>query len=142
EGTGHIYVVEIETRVVQQLTEGTSENILPIWSHDGRFIYFSSNRTGRHEIWRVPFGGGDATQVTRFGGFASMESTNGQVIYYTRNPSQAGLWRVPFDGGEESLALAALRPVFWGSWTVVDSGILFLDTPPDGPPPCSVKLFD
>ena len=27
---------------------------LPSWSRDGRFVYFSSNRSGRFEVWRVP----------------------------------------------------------------------------------------
>src|SRR2546422_4241172 len=41
-------------------------NNVPTWSRDGKWIYFSSNRTGSWQIWKVPSVGGSAIQVTRW----------------------------------------------------------------------------
>ena len=36
------------------------------WSHDGKWIYFASDRGGgqTEQIWKVPAGGGEPIQVT------------------------------------------------------------------------------
>jgi serine/threonine protein kinase len=37
-----------------QITSGGSTNWNPAWSGDGRFLYFTSDRSGSMNIWRVP----------------------------------------------------------------------------------------
>ena len=37
----------------------------PTWSPDGRFIAYSSDKSGNFDIWVQPVGGGDAVQVTK-----------------------------------------------------------------------------
>lgn len=37
-----------------QITSGGASNWNPAWSADGRFIYFSSDRSGTMNIWRIP----------------------------------------------------------------------------------------
>jgi Tol biopolymer transport system component len=76
--------------------------IIPSWSHDGRWIYFSSLTTGRHEIWKVPGSGGKAVQVTRAGGYTAFESPDGQHLYYTRSAGKSKLCRSGLDGSEET----------------------------------------
>ncbi len=50
EGT-HIWILDIETSTSQRLTfEGT--NIYPVWSPDGEWVYFDSNRGGDRDIWK------------------------------------------------------------------------------------------
>ena len=60
-----------------------SVNIAPRWSHDGRWVYYCSNRTGRLEIWRVRSEGGVSEQVTREGGFEIQESRDGKFLYFS-----------------------------------------------------------
>ena len=90
EGNGHIYVVTLKTGQVRRLTKGASENVVPSWSKDGRSVYFSSNRTGQHHVWKMPTDGGEAVQVTRSGGFAPIESPDGQWVYYRKGQNRAG----------------------------------------------------
>ncbi|HXS93901.1 MAG TPA: hypothetical protein VN736_04800 [Candidatus Limnocylindrales bacterium] len=56
---------------------------MPSWSHDGRWVYFASDRGGRQSrIWRVPFEGGPAVQVTKDVASMPQESPYGKLLYY------------------------------------------------------------
>ena len=50
EGT-QIWVFDVDRGAVQRLTT-VGRNTAPIWSHDGRFIYFASDRDGSTDVWR------------------------------------------------------------------------------------------
>jgi Tol biopolymer transport system component len=79
--------------------------MMPSWSHDGRWIYFSSTVTGRQEIWKIPSAGGKAVQVTRNGGFVAFESPDGKALFYTKIDQNAKLWRSAADGSGETVVL-------------------------------------
>ncbi len=126
EGHSDIFVIDVERRLPRRLTTDTANDVVPSWSNDGRWIYFSSNRTGRRQVWKAPAEGGPAVQVTQNGGFAAFESPDGQFVYYAKF-TEPGIWRVPVEGGEETLVLDLLQPGFWGYWAVVEEGIYFLN---------------
>jgi Tol biopolymer transport system component len=89
----------------RRLTTESSEDIVPDWSPDGKWIYFSSNRTGRMELWRMPSTGGTTEQITREGGFNPHLSVDGSFVVYLRARDAGELRRCPADGGkEESIA--------------------------------------
>ena len=112
----------------RRITTETSNDVVPSWSRNGRFVYFASNRTGtRPEIWKAPVAGGEAQQVTKQGGFAAFESPDGKYLYYAKL-DVAGLWRIPVEGGQESLVLDQLKPRQWGYWAVTDDGIYFINS--------------
>jgi len=77
-------VIRAEGGQSRRLTYGPVLNAIGRFSHDGKWIYFASVRTGRNEVWKVPFAGGDAMQVTKNGGWFSMESPDGKFLYYTK----------------------------------------------------------
>src|SRR5215470_4788294 len=52
-------------RKLYQLTFDSGLESEPSWSPDGRFISYSSDRSGNFDIWVQPVSGGDAVQVTR-----------------------------------------------------------------------------
>lgn len=101
---GHtdIWTIDSTGSGLRQITRDLAEDILPSFSHQGDFIYFSSNRTGRFEIWRTLASGGPDEQVTRNGGSFSRESWDGRILYY-----KAGEWNDdrlvgrPTAGGQE-----------------------------------------
>ncbi|MGC2719137.1 MAG: protein kinase, partial [Candidatus Acidiferrales bacterium] len=74
----------------------TSENVSalrPTWSHDGRWIYYlttATDRLGEGQTWRVPAGGGTATQMTQTGSSYALESPDGKWLYFV---SAAGALR-------------------------------------------------
>ncbi len=52
---------DLETR---QLTDNEALEANPVYSPDGQWIVFESDRTGNHELWRLPVAGGPAEQLT------------------------------------------------------------------------------
>ena len=77
-GGWDIWIVEAKWGLPAAVDTWSWDNILPSWSRDGSSIYFTSKRSGRFEIWRVPAHGGMEEQITRNGGYLAFESTMGR----------------------------------------------------------------
>jgi len=91
------------------VTNTPAENNVPSWSRDGNWIYFSSDRTGSWQIWKVPPQGGTEVQVTQEGGFGAFESPNGKLLYIIRSDNgHVGLWKMPIEGGHETQLVPGL----------------------------------
>ena len=52
-------------RALTRLTFDAGLQGEPTWSPDGRFIAYSSDKSGNFDIWVQPVGDGDAVQVTK-----------------------------------------------------------------------------
>ncbi|MCP4633189.1 MAG: hypothetical protein GY855_09715 [candidate division Zixibacteria bacterium] len=59
-----IYVMPVTGGTSQQLTTNTARDAYPVWSPDGEYIAFSSDRSGNRDIWMIPAKGGIPTQLT------------------------------------------------------------------------------
>jgi Tol biopolymer transport system component len=123
---GAIFVVDVPGGTPRPLIQGASDNLVPNWSRDGKWVYFASNRSGLWQVWKVPIQGGPAVQMTFHGGFAAYPSVDGQTIYYSKfNLPNPEVWRVPVNGGIET-RLPQVHPEDWASWAPVASGIYFV----------------
>ncbi len=62
----HLFIVDVESREEQQITDGSCDDMAPVWSPDGSHIAFISGRRPDHDTrWRseayvVSSGGGEA----------------------------------------------------------------------------------
>jgi Tol biopolymer transport system component len=73
-GQEDLFVVELATGEVRQLTNDAAHDRGATWSPDGTKIYFYSQRdTGRYEIWSIHADGSNLTRVT---------STSGRSVWY------------------------------------------------------------
>ena len=118
------------------LTNAASFNAIPSWSHDGKWIYFCSDRGGTRDIWRMPAQGGEAVQVTHTGALAALESADGRLVYYTKSDEGTeGLWKAAVEGGAETLVLDAVVPN--RGFAVADDGIYFVT----GPAPFTLRFL-
>jgi Tol biopolymer transport system component len=106
-GQSQIWVIDSATNEALHLTNGPGSASCPSWSRDGKFIYFSSDRTGRGQVWKMPSAGGEAKQITRDGGWYSVEAFDGRTIYfatalYPAPNHPVAIRAVPADGGAET----------------------------------------
>ncbi|HEX6802467.1 MAG TPA: winged helix-turn-helix domain-containing protein [Terriglobales bacterium] len=136
---GAVFVVDVPGGVPRPLAQNDSDNLVPNWSRDGRWIYFASNRSGMWQVWKEPAQGGRAVQVTTHGGFAAYPSIDGQILYYSKNNlPEPEVWQVPVEGGLET-RVPQVHPESWASWGPAQKGIYFLER--DGEQP-NVMFFD
>jgi TolB protein len=66
-GTYDIYVMEIASGRIIQLTHDAGRNEHPTWSPDGRHLAFESTRSGSREIWTMLANGLEPKQLTKDG---------------------------------------------------------------------------
>jgi TolB protein len=64
DGNLDIYTLEMGTQVLTRLTERPSIDTEATWSEDGRFIFFTSDRAGAPQVYRVAARGGQAERVS------------------------------------------------------------------------------
>jgi Tol biopolymer transport system component/DNA-binding winged helix-turn-helix (wHTH) protein len=134
-----VFAIDSEGRNMHPLTEGAHESEIPIWSRDGKGVYFASNRTGRYELWKQDIASGVSSQVTQNGGFFGVESYDGRYVYYGKFFC-SGIWRMPIDGGLEERILNLPEPWYLGYWDISENGIYFYDIAATPRP--AIKYYD
>jgi Tol biopolymer transport system component/DNA-binding winged helix-turn-helix (wHTH) protein len=118
-----IFVIDSEGGQPRRVTKSDFDSVVPSFSRDGKWIYFSSNASGKWELWKLPLDGSAApVQLTHSGGFGAWESFDGKTIYYSKW-DQPGIFAIPVQGGPETLVTTELLPKLWGSWALVENGI-------------------
>ena len=123
-----IYAISANGGAPRRLTTHPAEDKWPYWSHDGKWIYFSSTRSGREEIWKMPSSGGEAVQITRNSGDIPQESADGKFLYYMKGwPEAVSVWRASVDGNQEVKILDSVHSE--GQWAVGKDGIYYFRTP-------------
>ena len=115
-GIWDVYLIGVRAGSSRRLTNSRN-GAIPSWSRDGRWVYFTSTRTGRNEIWKIHPDGSSETQVTQSGGFAGAESMDGRSFYYTVD---GVLWKMPLGGGPSAKVLSSVSGRIF---TVTSSGI-------------------
>ena len=80
-GAWDCFVIDATGGRPRRITPEPWDKHMPSFSHDGKWIYFRSDRTGAYQIWRVPLAGGAAEQITRHGGFSAYESIDGKTLF-------------------------------------------------------------
>jgi Tol biopolymer transport system component len=101
DGRVDVWVIDADGGQLRRVTPFASDESAPSWSRDGKWIYFRSDRTGRNEIWKMPFQGGEAAQVTDNGGYVAFESWDGKTLYYVKAVLTQPLFARPLGGGPE-----------------------------------------
>jgi hypothetical protein len=110
-------MVDSEGRNLHAIIADQFENFVPRWSRDGPSIYFTSNRSGKWQIWKLELASGQKTQVTDRGGISAFESYHGSTLYYAKREF-GGLFRRAVSGGPEVRVINALRVGDWGAFAV------------------------
>lgn len=107
---GHSHLDESEiwlmrdhsTHRYERLTEGGAREQWPMWSADGRSLYYVSDRTGAPNIWTRRLEGGEPRQITTFRDGRVVWpniSTDGRTIVFERN---FAVWKLDISSGQAS----------------------------------------
>ena len=117
---GDIYVVDAEGGTARQLTTNSSYDFNPIWSNDGKYIAFASDRNANFDIYTVSVNGGVAKRVTTNSAseIPLAYSPDNSMIYYSANIQKDAdnvqfptgwmreLYKVSADGGRSQQVAA------------------------------------
>ncbi len=61
---GDIYRVDVNGGVAVPLTIHEAQDMMPVWSHDGKSIAFASDRYGNFDVFVIPATGGTPNRIT------------------------------------------------------------------------------
>ena len=99
---GDIWTINGDGGEQRQLTNNSFSDVHPRMSSDGRYIFFSSNRSGSSQVWRMNVDGTNQIQLTkREGGQPVFVTPDGKWLYFESGLHQT-LWRVSTEGGDET----------------------------------------
>ena len=128
EGQWEVYVIPAAGGKPRNLTSHPAIDAFPSFSRDGKWIYFTSNRTGERSdmedagIRRGCRPGDKQRRIHR-----PLESPDGAYLYYVQTMDTPGpLWRVPASGG---VPVKVLEGVVLGNFVVLEGGIYYIDRP-------------
>jgi Tol biopolymer transport system component len=133
-----VRVVELGSKKLSWVTHDHLQDICPVWSPSGEFLYFSSYRSGGLNIWRVPVGSegsprGPLQQLTTGAGqdVEPAISSDGRRLAFSILKQNANLWRLPVSPdsgrptGPPEKVLASTREDSRGAWSADARKIAF-----------------
>ena len=62
-GNRDIWILDLKRMTQTQLTDGPTEDMLPVWSSDGQRIFFASRRTGNFDVYSQAADGASSAKV-------------------------------------------------------------------------------
>ena len=140
-GRTDIWVISADGGTPRRVTTDPGDENAPVWSRDGKRIYFLSDRDGTaqrgpRDTWQVASEGGSSTRVTEGGSSPLvLESVDGKTLLYQgrvayefpdgtsyRTFGDSPLLAVPIAGGTPREVVPCVKFL---SWTVAESGVYY-----------------
>ncbi len=117
---GDIYKIDAKGGTASLLTISDAHDFMPVWSPDGKWIAFASDRNGNFDVYIMPSEGGVAKRLTYYsaGDFPTSFTPDGSAVLFTSSrmdnvknvmfPTGAlpELYSVPVKGGKETQVLS------------------------------------
>ena len=134
----NIRTVDLDGRKMTWITNDLNNNLNPVWSIGNDHIYFSSDRGGGYNIWRVAISrsgepSGQPQQITTGAGqdIELALSPDGKRLSFSVLKQNADLWRLPVSPvngkptGDPENVISTTREDSRGSWSPDGSKIAF-----------------
>jgi Tol biopolymer transport system component/DNA-binding winged helix-turn-helix (wHTH) protein len=116
-GVWKVWVIDADGGTPQPITNIKSEQVVPSWSRDGRWINFAAGEWDPYSfaIWRVPSSGGPAQRMTSDGtGRFASETADGTRLVYQAADADSALMIVPVGGGSSRQLVPCARNAAFG----------------------------
>ena len=102
DGTTDLWVKQLDTGPLFRLTFEGTENLRALWSRDGGFVTFVSNRAGQRDLWRKKADGSGPAELV-----LDRERPIQEFVY---SPDGTWLVFVESDGGTANADIYGIRP--------------------------------
>ena len=99
-GNTDLYMVDPREGTAKQLTASSGNNYHPAVSPDGRYIVFSSDRSGAVCLWRIDIDGSNPKQLTNQFSTKASFAPDGRTIAYMSSANSHTISTITIDGGE------------------------------------------
>jgi len=125
-GQRDIYTVDASGQDLTEVTQDAATDWSPLWSPDGRYLYYSSNRGGEWNLWRTPMDErsgrvtGEAEPVTAgvgAGAFHGSFSQDGTRLAFSSGAELFNIEKIGFDPRAGRVDAASIETVVGGSLT-------------------------
>jgi serine/threonine protein kinase/Tol biopolymer transport system component len=109
-----LWMVEVARAVATRFTFAASNAGAPVWSPDGKWVAYNSDRMGPWDIYRKSVAGGDEEPLlqssTLFKNVSQWTPDGSSLLYYQPDP-QTGwdIWRLPLDGDRKPVPILRTR---------------------------------
>jgi serine/threonine protein kinase len=102
-GVNDIWVLDLARGIRTRLTFGPVSNTFPVWSPDGKWLAYNSDRNGRANLYRKPSDGSGAEELLLTDEEVAVPtdwSRDGKYLIYTRGAvgSNSEIWVLPLEG--------------------------------------------
>ncbi|MBV8201719.1 MAG: PD40 domain-containing protein [Acidobacteria bacterium] len=131
--SGDLWIAPAAGGGARRLTHDLAQGGDPVWTPDGQWIFYSSERSGAVNLWRVPAGGGTPEVVTEGAGEDAEPdvSRDGRLLVYTSTRNVYSLsWLDPRTGERRDL-LERRTPATYPSFSPRGDRVAFFN--PRGP---------
>jgi dipeptidyl aminopeptidase/acylaminoacyl peptidase len=110
-----LWIIEVTRAVATRFTFGTSsETYAPVWSPDGKWVAYGSDRLGPTSIYRKPVGGGDEEPLLQSSTLfknISQWTPDGRSLIFSQPDPETGwdIWSLPLDGDRKPVPVVHSR---------------------------------
>ena len=108
-------MIDADGGAPRRLTAEAGEQVVPTWSQDGRWIYYSWWQADTRDIWRMPADGGAPERLTHgaAGAFAC-ESADGKSLLFQPKDADSPLMTMALAGGQARQLIACVKNSAFG----------------------------
>ncbi len=127
-GLWELYVIDIHEQTAHRLKTNVEEASNPVWSRDGKWIYFRGYQNKSRQIYRCPAEGGEAELILEMADLTDteVESLDGTALYFAND--DGALFKVsPIRANATATVMPGVANIAWNvPWTIDANGIYFV----------------
>ncbi len=123
-GHSSVYLMNADGSGLHAVNGSRYEEKMPIFSADGRYLYFNSNRDGEQRLWRQELATGAMLRLSDRFTMDSAGAPDGSSVYFIGREN--GIWSVPSGGGSATVPAGLESLWVRRLWQVDKRGIWYL----------------